>query len=479
MILISRLLAAALVVLLATPALSQEIIYATPLSPVTLSELEGVASAAPQRRRAIHHEEKSPLSMLLGRRPDSVTLIPTAVPTLVPPPLTVNFSVVGSGFLAPADAAGAVGKDHLVAATNGGVAVHTKTGQHLTTISLDVFMRDVVVDTTDYYDPRVVYDRASDRWVMMCIRAEEHVMLGVSRTGDPRGTWDRYRITLPQAWSYVDFLHLALTRDTVVFETRHLGGSIVVSISKSDLYQAARPLPMRTYGYGEVDVTPVTNEESGVEYVLDNLGGDSIDVTRLDSSQGRLIRLPIGSAFFDFQAPQTGSTNRLSTGFTYHIETATMRNGAIYAVQTFGRSNASRAAIAWWKLDPEAGVLLDSGLIEDPTATMHYSYPSLDVNRAGAMVIGFATFSASQFPSSGYVYRDALGRESTIGTIRMGEGPFTWVDRWGDYTTTLVDPFDDTAFWTLQIYATRDRWITTWSKVQTKTIPTRRRGVRH
>jgi hypothetical protein len=44
-------------------------------------------------------------------------------------------------------------------------------------------------------------------------------------------------------------------------------------------------------------------------------------------------------------------------------------------------------------------------------------------------------------------------------------------NRWGDYSNTVVDPANDTDFWTIQEYAATppgdgfDRWGTWWAKV--------------
>ena len=67
--------------------------------------------------------------------------------------------------------------------------------------------------------------------------------------------------------------------------------------------------------------------------------------------------------------------------------------------------------------------------------------------------------------------------------VKSGEAPFHR-ERWGDYTTTLVDPVDDLSFWTVQEYAntpigSTDRWATWWAYVPIAEKPGRGRAVRH
>jgi hypothetical protein len=51
-------------------------------------------------------------------------------------------------------------------------------------------------------------------------------------------------------------------------------------------------------------------------------------------------------------------------------------------------------------------------------------------------------------------------------------------NRWGDYTTTAVDPLNDLDFWTTAPVATSSIWSTWWSEVRVF-VPGRARAVRH
>ena len=140
-------------------------------------------------------------------------------------------------------------------------------------------------------------------------------------------------------------------------------------------------------------------------------------------------------------------------------------------------NDGSRGFIVLWKIVGNAAKGL---VIGDATTT--YGYPSIAVNRLGAVLVGFSTFNGSIYPSAGYRYIDPAGNVSEAGVVKNGEDWYSF-GHWGDYSSTVVDPADDTSFWTLQSYATppfgtnHATWGTWWSYVQVK--GPRVRAVRH
>jgi len=158
------------------------------------------------------------------------------------------------------------------------------------------------------------------------------------------------------------------------------------------------------------------------------------------------------------------------------VHDAELRGGTIHAVQMIGIPGAEgRTAILWWKINPAALTIVDQGVIDDGHS--NYGYPSVAVNRTGGMLIAYSTTSGLEYPSAHYVYVDATGNTSTEGTVKSGVTPIRNTDRWGDYTTTVLDPADDKTFWTVQISA-NNVWETWWAKVKSPDV-SRRRAVRH
>jgi hypothetical protein len=178
-------------------------------------------------------------------------------------------------------------------------------------------------------------------------------------------------------------------------------------------------------------------------------------------------------------APQLGSAFKIDLDDT-RILNCVFRNGAVWAAQTIylpGTGTPKRSAAQWWQIDTTAGHLgrvLQRGRIDDPTNNFDFAYPSIAVNKSGDAMIGYSRFGASQYASANYAFHgasDAAGSNEGDTTLKMGEGPYykdfgTGDNRWGDYSNTAVDPFNDTDLWTIQEYASfSNHWGTWWGQL--------------
>jgi hypothetical protein len=116
------------------------------------------------------------------------------------------------------------------------------------------------------------------------------------------------------------------------------------------------------------------------------------------------------------------------------------------------------AAIKWYKIDEATNQLIQEGIICNP----YYDYyqGSMAANADGDVVIGF---NRSGLGPDGQISIFAI-HGSTQGNVTTFGTPFllkaSEVDnyhytntRWGDYTTTVVDPLNPKVFWTFQEYA--------------------------
>ena len=114
---------------------------------------------------------------------------------------------VGSGKLWPAIAATgwtppdptcAVGPHNIVATVNSTIAFFDRQGNKTFEQTSGDFFSGMGA-TSFQYDPKVRYDRVHDRFVLLFLEEDDatttsKVLIAVSATGDPNGTWHRYRI---------------------------------------------------------------------------------------------------------------------------------------------------------------------------------------------------------------------------------------------------------------------------------------------
>jgi hypothetical protein len=432
-----------------------------------------------------------------------------ALPSAAPPspaPADSFEALPNSPEAQPPDTHGAVGPNHLMVTLNTQLRIQDRNGNALSTVTISDFWRRVGGNP---FDPRVVYDPYADRWITTAVGDfYRSLLVGVSRSGDPMGSWNLYRID-PGPLS-VDFPTLGFNKDWIVVQGSMFTGTFQFStriwvFGKANLYAGGSGTFMAISGEREtIGGIPAITLDPAVSalYLVQNWNGnaDGNGVLRLYTITGAIgseVLTPVAfiatpnpwsnspaGGNFNF-CPQMGDPRKVSC--LGGIE-AFYRNGTIWAAHAIFLPTdvPTRASIQWWQLSPDGGIV-QRGRLDDPSGILFYGFPSLAVNRSGDMLLGFASFSAQQFASGSYAYRAAGDPPGTLRTERvlkagedsyfrdLGDGP----NRWGDYSATSVDPVNDTDFWTIQEYAmtgdptnpTRDggsvasRWGTWWGRV--------------
>jgi hypothetical protein len=460
-------------VALSVPAFAQTLVRAKRLPAATLRQLAAVP-APPVLPRENRHDDgrKRARTNISGKRivRSDAAWVSVAAETIAPPPVAVGFPSDTSQFLSPADASGGVSSSHVFAVSNAGFVIHSRNGAKLAQLTLSQFWRGTNT-VAELYDPRLLFDAAAKRWVTVALRNGLSLMLAVSANADPMGAWTRYELVLDGC----DYTRLSLTRDTVLVNTVTLSGGQIYSFKKSELY-ASPAQPMAREFHVDALAALVHAPESTIEYFVEVRPGRLL-VNRLD----RIAEVHVVEAGFNWsdgdgqKAPQPGAGS-VEMGYG-DIEAAVFRDGWLYAIHRIGGSTRTTDdnALLWWKVDPDGVRATETGLIDGKD--IYYAYPSLDVNRHGDMLIAFNTFSQTTYPSAAYVFRDAKGRISPVAKLRDGDSSTRVTDRWGDYTTVVIDPVNDRDFWTGQIYSATTHWTTYWAQVKAPGT-TKRRSVR-
>ena len=173
-------------------------------------------------------------------------------------------------------------------------------------------------------------------------------------------------------------------------------------------------------------------------------------------------------------APQTNGTPINLHPVGSRLAASIIRNGLLWTCQAIGlkgtngtyvgdqfATNVDRTAAQWLraKLDESGGLSYSAhGRVYDQRTSnpFFYYFPSLMVNCAGDMVIGFSGSNATNYIGAYYTWR--LSDGTTLNPPRLIRAGLTnYIDfdngRWGDYSATTLDPTDDWSFWTVQEYA--------------------------
>jgi len=183
-----------------------------------------------------------------------------------------------------------------------------------------------------------------------------------------------------------------------------------------------------------------------------------------------------------FTALQPDGTSTLQANDARFCAKAYTVAGVIYGVHNSELNG--HIAIRWYRIRASDAQLLESGTIADTNQDLFY--PSIAVNPAGIVVIGYNGSGLSTYVSCYAIAGQTVGGLTTFGSpILLQTGVTSYhgddedptgmfgnpTSRWGDYSTTSVDPSDPSRFWTIQMYPSDvDVWTTQITELVT-TVP--------
>lgn len=428
-----------------------------------------------------------------------------------PPPDADFLGLDDSGGSIPPDVNGAPGHDHLMVTLNTEYRILDKEGNVISTIQPGGFWQSVP-GASSVFDPKISYDPYEKRWILIMPSGSEpslsRLMIAVSENQDPTGNWYLYAFDGdPQDTHWFDYPNYGFNKDKIVVSGNMFGGGFYVSLyvfSKADLYNNAPEVeytrfkiyegstyvPAKTYdteeediyviynangnsgGYGYVNLKKVTGPPEDPQVVNIGLTGVPEPWSSYAGNSGNF-------------APQLGSDELINT-VDSRMENMVYRNGKLWAthhVYLPAGYNPQRCAVQWWNLSLD-GEVLQWGRVDDPSGEMYFAFATIAVNAMEDVLIGFGSFSENQYASGSYALRYAADPPNTLRDYyqyRDGEAPYFKTfggtrNRWGDYTSTFVDPEDDLDFWTLQEYAampqsSQDEWGTWWAYIDLDAVP--------
>jgi len=421
-----------------------------------------------------------------------------------------DIAMVDSNYIIiPPDVAGGVGPTKVMESFNNNYRIRDKaTGVTQLTVGTATFWNPVITNKAllnQLTDPRTTYDPYQNRWIvaMQTVNNPGLMLFGVSQTSDPAGSWFLYAVapnfgsgTAPR----LDFPIIGFNKNWIAMTINaysgagafQRGGTLVANYpqaaagtlgSVSLFTQAAgthfATAPAVTYSATEDTLFLVTHLGSaGATYTVDVITGTpaapvyTVGGTNVRPGGGWVQ--PSGQ-LLPQSAPNAGASSCGATPCKIETQDAQIRtspvyrNGFLYYVQTIGlpSTGLTHTAAQWTKITPSTTpAFVDGGRLEDAAATSTnggkwYAYPAISVNSTNDFMIGFSQFSSAQHPSAGFAYHygtDPAGSLRDPFVYHAGEDYYSKTfgsgrNRWGDFTTTQVDPCNDQTIWTLQEYA--------------------------
>ncbi len=420
--------------------------------------------------------------------------------------MLIGFPGLGDdGTVIPPDTDGAVGPANLVVALNSQIEIQTRAGTLISSVGLLNFWSSLGVGTVT--DPRVIYDPYGQRWVIVTAADPETtasaILIGISHNSDPTAGWNLYRVPVdPTGLRWGDFPTVGFNKNWIVVGinmftmqgTFYEFANLYV-FDKANLYAGGSGLyTLLQDDTGGFSMNPALTYDPNLPtlYLLESWSSAN-GLLRMSTITGAVgsevlttgVALPASpqpwqavEPTLNF-APQLGSTRDIDMDDD-RLDWTVYRNGSLWTAQTVflpASGTPNRCSVQWWQIDTTAGDLggvQQRGRIDDPTAAQFFAYPSIGVNRENDALIGYSRFSAAQYAGAGFSMRmgtDAPGTLRAGTVLKAGEAAYfqdlgTGDNRWGDFSSTVVDPLDDLSLWTLQEYAaTNNNWGTWWGEV--------------
>lgn len=431
----------------------------------------------------------------------------------------------------PPDSQGAVGPTQYIAMINGRVRSYAKaTGlpDGVLNVDTDVFwlpamtpdgikVGNVTVTSNFTSDPRIRYDRLTQRWFAVMIDVPNNgslpnrIMVAVSDSATITGStvWSFFSFQASPT-NFADYPTLGIDANALYIGTNDFstagsfrntsafvvqkssilgGGPIHATAFHNLLTSAGGAGPWTPQGVDNPDPAAAKGYFAGV----DNVTAGRLDIRTVTDPGGAsptlssdfALTVPATTQPFDVpQAGGLGATQALDA-LDDRLYAAQIRDGHLWTAHNISVDAAGSAAVnnrtaaRWYEVDL-AGTpsLVQSGTVFDPAATNPRMYwiPTLAVNGQGDMVIGGSTAGVGAHPDAWFAGRrrgDPPGTVTAPTRYTAATADYNPccdnnknIPRWGDYSFTSVDPTDDQTIWTIQEYvASANVWGTRIAKV--------------
>jgi hypothetical protein len=433
----------------------------------------------------------------------------------------------------PPDPHGGVGPNHVVSVTNTSIEWHTKAGVQQNSQSLSSFF-SVLGPLSTMFDPKCVYDTYNNRFIVSAGDQTDtafgggsntsHIFIAVSDDSDPNGVWRfqsiNTKINIGGLDRWADFPVIGVDSQAVYLTANMFsfggaptfGGSRLWIIDKNPFYTAAGPnaavftvndpsvaaglpgqastlIPAKMYGAGPAGMGTFlvnTSFVSGANEVMSIIKiVNPVTAPAFTNTFIILGDLHNGTVNFP-DAPQSGTGVLIDAGNQRALD-AVWRNNNLYVVNCVNPNvgvNAGQATARWYRFNDNgvaAPTLGETGEIggEDIAPNTSTFFPSVAVDNAGDVAIGFAASASSIFAGAYYTMHgaaDAAGSVQSSGVLAAGLASYIRTfgggNRWGDYSGTAIDPSND-SFWIFNEYADTQgtptspplefgRWRTRW-----------------
>jgi hypothetical protein len=446
-----------------------------------------------------------------------------------PPPIGVfeGLDRFNFGAGSPPDTNGDAGPNNYIQTVNTSIGVFRKSdGFRQAAFTFNTFMSQGnfgnLCDTNNFGDPVVLYDTFEDRWIITDfafltdisgnVLAPAFQCFAASMTGDPvAGGWNFYSIQITDALNdypkfgiWPDGLYMSANLFTFgagsTFKTARAW-----AFNKAQMYAGSPTVKVVAFdiGGGDFAVMPsnarlqtgtpppgrpnlfISTEEflNALTVYKFHVDWNSISLSTFTGPDSPLAATSWPNAAVA-NAAQPGTATLLDVlqirAMVQNQYTNFSGTESLWIPHTVRRGNTTGfAAPRWYQADVTGGNVapnLVQATTWDPDAAnvINRFMPSLALDRAGNMLMGYSVSSGTVFPSIRYAGRLAADPINTFSlteqTFFNGTASQTGTTRWGDYSSMTLDPDGCTLWYTTEYANPADqtfdhRWLTKFGSI--------------
>ncbi len=426
----------------------------------------------------------------------------------------LDFANWGAGH--PPDTNGDVGPQHYIQTINTSVGMYRKNGVRLAAFTFNSLMSQGsfgnLCDTDNFGDPVVLYDTFEDRWIITDfafkldgsgnIIAPSYQCLAVSKSGDPvAGGWNFYSISSTSGFG--DYPKFGIWPDGLYMSANMFGfgagGSYqnvrVWAFNKAQMYAGEPTVQILSFDAPSAEFTllpsnarlqtgtPPAGSPNYFAVVWQFLNAVSVYKFHVDwtSTSSSTFSGPFTSLTSTWWAQYLNSNattvpspaNRLDSLYPRLMVQNQYTNlggvESLWTSHTVGAGNptsnvtSTQAAVRYYQVKVTGGSVEASAtqsFTYSPDSTVFRFMPSVAVDRAGDMAIGYSASNATSNPAIRYAGRlagDPLNAiTQTEQSLLEGTGSQSGscggtCVRWGDYSAMALD-VDGCTFWYTNLY---------------------------
>ena len=440
----------------------------------------------------------------------------------------LDFNTWGAGH--PPDTNGDVGPLYYIQTINTAIGIYNKTnGAQVAAFTFDTLMSQGtfgnLCDTDNFGDPVVLYDSFEDRWIItdfaFQLDGSHNVVnppgsfqcLAVSMSGDPvSGGWNFYSINT--AGGLGDYPKLGIWPDGVYMSVNMFDYAAsgffqnvrLYAFNKAQMYAGAPTVKVVSFDLpsDQFTVLPAnarvqtgTPPAGTPNYATSSgLFLNAVETFKFHVDWDRIALSSVTGPFDSSTTlwwqqfnrsmtptPDTTAPTPASALDTLYSRTMVQNQysnisgvESLWMGQTAGAGNptsnvtaSTQSAVRYYQVGVTGGSVAATatqGFTYSPDALLYRYVPSVAVDRAANMAIGYSTSNASTHPAIVYAGRLAADPVNTITQTEQvlvaGTGSQSGIGRWGDYSAMTLDPNGCTFWFTSEYY------LTTGSNYQTR-----------